>query len=1148
MDGYGNLWRCGYVWLAIAAVHNSFCHSQLTSCVPYRRRSPICTLDSINWLRSRDLYGWAWTAEFCWDGVATTSRTNTFCIRVLSVCSYALTLSSRLCRSFPTKNTLTIVLGVIWVQVFFANFEFMKPLNAHFVESLNVYPAPLNKDASTGKLLRTAIVKSTLAVHTVIAASYSPDTGMISRDMRADWGCTTVHLRLPWHIHPRPELPVALRELSRLELSAAATRLGGALARAQQSPVRAPVDAMQQWVPWRLRGPSGHAAALSAHPILARLPWNLRLHGGMRSMVFPCVGRWELRADAPQRALEGPKRGPSVRNLANHSFHQCDALLSTFTSSVSERGPLFQSVVAFGGPQRALPAFSRCLFVEANEGNSRAFSHETKQQHQSSGGGLSSDRRPLHPPSNSSSGASSGATEGSSSTVEGLQTGTSGPQEGPRVTLWDLLTFIKGEKFRIGGIICALLLSSGAQLLLPLAVGQLVDAVTQAPPVQLQEDQQHQEAQKRDSVDPHVLPCTDDEVSRPRTEGSSTATVDGTSATMAAARELESGVNACLETTDTAASESRWVALRKGLQEGFKTPWARLGFCLSLGAIGAATSFMRLYLLESTIERLACPLRSGLFRRLLQHPTENFQQQPLGALAKYMSQDVVTASRVLVDVSFGLRCALTSVIGIGLCWMSAPFTFLMSLLLPIAAAAALLRLSARRVAALQQQHSRALQVALQRATGALSSRKQLRSLNGEALEIKAFDAALRDVFAAAQKSAVAVAWRYAFVFAAGSGLLVHLVYAASSLVAQGVLTGGQVMSLALYSAIVGSSLQGCATAWSDTSRAVAATNEMLELLLRGKPSPLGSSLNYQKELDRFQKALQQQHHSTSAEAAAKHSGFSLKFKDVWLSYPGRNGQWALKGLSFCIPPGAAVAIVGPSGSGKSSVGALLLRLYEPQKGSILLGNVPINAFDERFIRSLVIPVVQDSLLVSGGLLESHIRYGQLAHQEICGAASPLLPLTLACDAACVSPFAATLPMGLKTPLDERGTVLSGGQRQRVCLAMALYRLQHAQQAPTESPVTGCDTESGGYKVPRVVLLDEATSSLDSDTERQNLRGETCLFVSHRPGTLEVADHIMVLDAGRIIQFGAKEDVLKRPCAPLQWLVSGATPSGRGLRP
>ncbi|OEH77873.1 putative ATP-binding cassette [Cyclospora cayetanensis] len=938
----------------------------------------------------------------------------------------------------------------------------------------------------------------------------------------------------------------------------------------------------------------GHAAALSAHPILARLPWNLRLHGGMRSMVFPCVGRWELRADAPQRALEGPKRGPSVRNLANHSFHQCDALLSTFTSSVSERGPLFQSVVAFGGPQRALPAFSRCLFVEANEGNSRAFSHETKQQHQSSGGGLSSDRRPLHPPSNSSSGASSGATEGSSSTVEGLQTGTSGPQEGPRVTLWDLLTFIKGEKFRIGGIICALLLSSGAQLLLPLAVGQLVDAVTQAPPVQLQEDQQHQEAQKRDSVDPHVLPCTDDEVSRPRTEGSSTATVDGTSATMAAARELESGVNACLETTDTAASESRWVALRKGLQEGFKTPWARLGFCLSLGAIGAATSFMRLYLLESTIERLACPLRSGLFRRLLQHPTENFQQQPLGALAKYMSQDVVTASRVLVDVSFGLRCALTSVI-----------------VFDVTLAAS------RRVAALQQQHSRALQVALQRATGALSSRKQLRSLNGEALEIKAFDAALRDVFAAAQKSAVAVAWRYAFVFAAGSGLLVHLVYAASSLVAQGVLTGGQVMSLALYSAIVGSSLQGCATAWSDTSRAVAATNEMLELLLRGKPSPLGSSLNYQKELDRFQKALQQQHHSTSAEAAAKHSGFSLKFKDVWLSYPGRNGQWALKGLSFCIPPGAAVAIVGPSGSGKSSVGALLLRLYEPQKGSILLGNVPINAFDERFIRSLVIPVVQDSLLVSGGLLESHIRYGQLAHQEI--SASPLLPLTLACDAACVSPFAATLPMGLKTPLDERGTVLSGGQRQRVCLAMALYRLQHAQQAPTESPVTGCDTESGGYKVPRVVLLDEATSSLDSDTERQvlhnikeNLRGETCLFVSHRPGTLEVADHIMVsvlsaadywccpllpagrdleqalgtprgsgerasgrhgqgcmqrnegvnadkdrsgrqaemevLDAGRIIQFGAKEDVLKRPCAPLQWLVSGATPSGRGLRP
>lgn len=334
---------------------------------------------------------------------------------------------------------------------------------------------------------------------------------------------------------------------------------------------------------------------------------------------------------------------------------------------------------------------------------------------------------------------------------------------------------------------------------------------------------------------------------------------------------------------------------------------------------------------------------------------------------------------------------------------------------------------------------------------------------------------------AAKKSAVAIGCRHAFVFAAGSSLLVHLVHSAASLVAQGlfptptshyhclfpspvplrafafpispvkqpglvyrtpypigyiaivaftmalsaitvgVLTGGQVMSLALYSAFVGSSIQGCVTAWSDISRSVAAAGDMLQLLLRS-PSPLLTSpLDYQAELTRFKEALQQQKEQEAtvtmptAVGSARRKVPAVEFRDVWLSYPDRGGRWALKGLSFQVPPGSLVAVtgklsafhvsctvvpvspsgismyhpderadglietchfrhisfllsimdllhwhllllmpcVGPSGSGKSSLGALLLRLFEPQRGNIYLEGLPIRAFDERFIRSLV---------------------------------------------------------------------------------------------------------------------------------------------------------------------------------------------------
>ncbi|CDJ41869.1 ATP-binding cassette, putative [Eimeria tenella] len=871
--------------------------------------------------------------------------------------------------------------------------------------------------------------------------------------------------------------------------------------------------------------------------------------------------------------------------------------------------------LSFPPRERRLLCFSSRLYVRPTDAHNSSFEKVSALRESVP---FSSVRSNGERPQESEEVPSRSAGKGTKSTGK-LHTGDSGAvaAERPRVSLFEFLAFLKDEKFRVAGIMFALLLSSGAQLLLPLAVGKLVDAVTETTGDQHEKQQQQQQpevAQLQQQEDEQQDQRREDSFHRQSsvTEGSNkvAAATDTPSAPATTAAGEPPPVVGRGKPEIATATEPSWRGLTGVFEENLKTPGARLGICVALGTVGAVTSFTRLYLLESTIERVACRLRSTLFWRLLHQTTQHSQQQQLGSLVKHLSQDVVTASRILVDVSFGLRCLLTSVVGICLCWAATPLFFLMSLLLPIAAATAVLRLSARSVAKLQQQHSRALQVAFQRATVALNSRRQLRSLNGEAVEAKAFDMALEGVLGAAKKSAVAIGCRHAFVFAAGSSLLVHLVHSAASLVAQGlfptptshyhclfpspvplrafafpispvkqpglvyrtpypigyiaivaftmalsaitvgVLTGGQVMSLALYSAFVGSSIQGCVTAWSDISRSVAAAGDMLQLLLRS-PSPLLTSpLDYQAELTRFKEALQQQKEQEAtvtmptAVGSARRKVPAVEFRDVWLSYPDRGGRWALKGLSFQVPPGSLVAVTGPSGSGKSSLGALLLRLFEPQRGNIYLEGLPIRAFDERFIRSLVIPVLQDSVLFSGKSLEAQILYGQLAQQELSGAEGPKLAVSSACDAACVSPFAAALPKGLQTPLGERGAVLSGGQRQRVCLAMALYRLECAQRALEGKK---------GSRVPCLLFLDEATSSLDADTERQvllnlkkRLHLETCLFIVHRPGVLEISDHIMVLDDGRVIQFGPKEEVLRSPCLPLQWLVSGAIPSGSAL--
>lgn len=225
----------------------------------------------------------------------------------------------------------------------------------------------------------------------------------------------------------------------------------------------------------------------------------------------------------------------------------------------------------------------------------------------------------------------------------------------------------------------------------------------------------------------------------------------------------------------------------------------------------------------------------------------------------------------------------------------------------------------------------------------------------------------------------------------------------------------------------------------------------------------------------------------------------VTFKDVHFAYPGR--RRTLEGISFEARAGEVIAVVGPTGAGKSTLVSLIPRLYEPQSGRIQVDGIDINDLTLSSLRQQVGVVLQEPILFSGDI-EQNIRYGRLeaSMKEIKEAAS----------AADAHNFIMALPKKYKTGLGERGVKLSGGERQRICIARAFLK-----NAP-------------------ILILDEPTSSVDSKTEGVILEaldrlmvGRTTFLIAHRLSTIRRADRLLVVDHGRLVQQGTEEELLAR---------------------
>jgi ABC-type multidrug transport system fused ATPase/permease subunit len=304
-----------------------------------------------------------------------------------------------------------------------------------------------------------------------------------------------------------------------------------------------------------------------------------------------------------------------------------------------------------------------------------------------------------------------------------------------------------------------------------------------------------------------------------------------------------------------------------------------------------------------------------------------------------------------------------------------------------------------------------------------------------------------------------------------------VIWQGATMIARGQMEAGQLFTFVIYSGFIGGNIAGMAGVYARLQKTIGASENLL-LLLDEKTEDIDSS--YEPD----------ESHALKGE---------ITFDRVGFRYPSRSELVVLRDVSFSVAPGRQVALVGPSGAGKSTIASLLLRLYDPTEGIILFDGRASVGFPLTALRSQMAVVMQDVFLF-GGTIRENIAYGRPGATEE--------EITEAARQANAWDFIRSFPEKLDTVVGERGVQLSGGQRQRIAIARAVL------------------------KNPRILILDEATSSLDSESERQVqealeklMKGRTSVVIAHRLSTVRNADHIIVLNEGRIVEQGTHTDLI-----------------------
>jgi ABC-type multidrug transport system fused ATPase/permease subunit len=510
-------------------------------------------------------------------------------------------------------------------------------------------------------------------------------------------------------------------------------------------------------------------------------------------------------------------------------------------------------------------------------------------------------------------------------------------------------------------------------------------------------------------------------------------------------------------------------------------------FFFAILIIQSILSFFRIYTFAQVSEKAMRDVRQTLYAKIITLPIFHFEKRRVGELMSRITSDITQLQDVLsITLAEFFRQVFTLVGGVALItYISWKLTLFMLATFPVLVISAIVFGKFIRKISKKAQDELANTNIIVEET--LTSIQAVKAFTNEKYEVDRYTASLNKVLGEALKAATLRGGFVSFIIFALFGGIVGVVWYGASLVAQGELILADLLTFIFYTAFIGGSVGGLGDIYAQLQKTIGASDRILEIL--EDPS----------EID-----------LTRDSSASAVSFGQIKVQDLEFSYPSRPSVKIIKGINFTIEPGQKVAIVGTSGTGKSTLAQLFMRFYEPSAGSISLGDRPITDIDITEWRKMVALVPQEVLLF-GGTIRENIAYGKPGATQT--------EIESAAELAYAKEFIQSFPEKWDTLVGERGVKLSGGQRQRIAIARAIL------------------------KNPKFLLLDEATSALDSESEKwvqsaleELMKNRTSLIIAHRLSTIRSADLILVMEEGKIVESGSHEELMKKKSGIYQNMV------------
>jgi len=523
------------------------------------------------------------------------------------------------------------------------------------------------------------------------------------------------------------------------------------------------------------------------------------------------------------------------------------------------------------------------------------------------------------------------------------------------------------------------------------------------------------------------------------------------------------------------------LAVRR-VVDGFESSSVELLDQYFLALLGVAIIFaggaaLRFYLVTRLGERVVADIRKTVFDRMIGMSPAFFERVMTGeVLSRITTDTTLLLSVISSSVSIALRNALILLGGLVLMFFtSAKLSGAVLLIVPLVIVPIVLL--GRRLRTLSRESQDWIAESSGNASEALGAVQTVQAFTHERPSAAQFDAVTERSFASAKKRIATRSVMTIIVISLVFAGIVGVLWIGARDVRAGAMSVGELIQFLIYAIMVGGSVGALSEIWGELQRASGATERLVDLL--NTPDTVADPV-----IDR---------------PLPQGGRGAITFEDVRFSYPTRPEDHALDGVSLTIRPGETVALVGPSGAGKTTIFQLLLRFYDPSSGRITLDGLDLTEMKRATFRAAMALVPQDPVIFAASAREN-IRFGRPDASDA--------EVEAAARAAAAHDFLTALPQGYDTYVGERGLMLSGAQKQRIAIARAILR-----DAP-------------------ILLLDEATSALDAESERavqdavaRLSEGRTTLIVAHRLATVKQADRILVFEGGRIVAEGTHDSLV-----------------------